>query len=432
MPTEISRHSDGSMTLSLTFTPGASMLESELNLQAALNEIGAQATGECLSRFDTDGSKIRIGAHHLTSKGPQAKTYQTPYGPARVERHVYQGSKGGRIFCPLDQDARIMRTATPLFAKQVSFKYANANAATVQTDFAQHGRTIARSYVGEVADDVAGVAGDKQWQWSYTVPGAAPGDRIETVSVGLDGTCGLFVEEGWRQVMVGTITLYDQDGERTSTIYVASAPESGRATFFARMEREVELVRARYPAARYVGVADGAHDLWPWLEERCPWRIVDFWHASEYLAGAAAGLRRTPAQRTQWLEQACHQLKHDRGAVRALREELEGALEELGAKSPHRAALARAISYFTNHAERMDYHLFRAMGFPIGSGVTEAGCKSIVKERLCGSGMKWTLEGAENTLTLRALTKSEGRWEEFWRKATRFGFAKINAPKRRR
>ncbi|GEM_PF-1594749 len=126
------------------------MLESELNLQAALNEAGAGATGECLLRFDTDGSKILIGSQKLTSKGLQPKTYQTPYGPARIARHVYQSAHGGAVFCPLDGNARIIRTATPLFAKQVSFKYANSNAATVVTDFQQHGREVARSYVGEV------------------------------------------------------------------------------------------------------------------------------------------------------------------------------------------------------------------------------------------------------------------------------------------
>jgi len=430
MATEIAHNSDGSMTLSVRFTPGASMMESELSLQGALNELGAEATAKCLEHFDTDGSKIEIGGHKLTSKGAQPKTYQTPYGPTRVHRHVYQGGKGGATFCPLERDARIMRTATPLFAKQVAFKYANSNAATVVTDFAQHGRDVSRSYVGEVADDVASVACDKQWQWSYSVPTAAAGERIETISVGVDGTCTLFVDDGWRQVMVGTIALYDGEGQRCVTIYVASAPESGRASFFAKMERELDAVRAAHPDARYVGVADGAHDLWPWLEARTTWQVLDFWHASEYLAAAAPGIRRGEARKAQWLEDACHHLKHESGAVDDLLAEFGEAREKLATTSPHIEALDRAISYFGNHRERMDYALYRAMRLPIGSGVTEAACKSVVKERLCGSGMKWTRGGAENTLTLRALTKSGGRWEQFWQKVTQFGFAKISAPKR--
>jgi hypothetical protein len=430
MASEVSCNSDGSMTLSMTFIPGASMLESELKLQSALNELGSSATGECLKRFDSDGSKIEIGGHKMTSKGPQPKTYQTPYGATRIERHVYQSGRGGAVFCPLDRDARIMRTATPLFAKQVAFKYANANAATVRVDFAQHGRKVSRSYIGEVADDVASVAGDKQWQWSYSVPTAVAGDRIKTISVGVDGTCSLFAGDGWRQVMVGTIAFFNEAGERCSTLYVASAPEAGRTTFFAKMERELELVRTVHPGARYAGVADGAHDLWTWLEGQCTWQVVDFWHASEYLAAAAPGMRRGKAQRAQWLEDACHRLKHESGAAAELIDEFEQARDKLSAKSTALEALERAISYFTNHEERMNYHLYLAMGLPIGSGVTEAACKSVVKERLCGSGMKWTMDGAENTLTLRALTKSADRWEQFWQKASLFGFAKISAPKR--
>jgi hypothetical protein len=430
MSTKIVPNSDGSMTLSVTFTPGPSMMESELSLQSALNQLRTEATGRCLEHFDTDGSKIVVGGHKMTSKGAQPKIYQTPYGPVSIDRHVYQGGRGGATFCPLEQNARIMRTATPLFAKQVAFKYANSNAATVVTDFYQHGREVSRSYVGEVADDVASVACDKQWQWSYAVPTAPAGERIKTISVGIDGTCTLFVDDGWRQLMVGTIAFYDGEGERCSTIYVASAPEAGRASFLAKMDREMKQVRATYTDARYVAVADGAHDLWPWLEGWSTWQVLDFWHASEYLAAVAPAFARGEVQKTQWLEDACHRLKHDIGAVEDLLAEFEEARGKLATGSPRIEALDRAISYFGNHRERMKYAFYRAMGLPIGSGVTEAACKSVVKERLCGSGMKWTRGGAENTLTLRALTKSAGRWEQFWQKATQFGFARISAPKR--
>jgi hypothetical protein len=62
----------------------------------------------------------------------------------------------------------------------------------------------------------------------------------------------------------------------------------------------------------------------------------------------------------------------------------------------------------------MNYALFRAMAFPIGSGVTEAACKTLVKQRLCGSGMKWTRSGAPAVLTLRAILLSTSRWTSLW------------------
>ena len=429
--TKTEHNADDSITVSLTFTPGASMYESELNLQSALNEAGALATGECLARFDTDGAKIVLGGRKLTSKGRVAKLYQSPYGEVHIERHVYQGAEGGAIYCPLEYAARIMRTATPLLAKQIAFKYANTNAGTAVADFAQHGRKMARSYIGEVASDVASVAEEKEGSWSYAVPSAPSGERVESVCIGIDGTCALFVGgEGWRQVMVGTISFYDGDGERIATTYVANTPEAGKGEFYAKMERELEGVRARYPGVRYPGVIDGAHDLWAWLEPHCSWAVVDFWHAGEYLAGAAPGMARGKRAQAAWLEGACHRLKHGQGAAAALLGEFRAARARLGGGARAAGGLDRAISYIGNHLPRMDYHTHRAMGLPIGSGVTEAACKSVVKERLCGSGMKWTMPGAADVLCLRAMTKSEGRWEEFWAKASRFGFSKITRPKR--
>jgi hypothetical protein len=407
------------------------MLESELNLQSAINEAGAAATGECLSRFDTDGGKIVLGGRKMTTKGRVPKIYQTPYGEVPVGRHVYQCSSGGAVYCPLERDARIMRTATPLFAKQVAFKYSNTNAGTAVTDFAQHGRVVTRSYIGEVASDVASVAVEKEGCWTYAVPGAPAGSRIKTVGIGVDGTCTLFVGDGWRQVMVGTISFYDEGGERLATTYVANAPEAGKGQFFGKMERELDAVRTRYPNARYAGVIDGAHDLWEWLEPRCTWGIVDFWHATEYLSAAAPAMARGAGRQAAWLEQACHRLKHEKGAAGALLDEFENVRAKLGDRARQAAALDRAISYIGNHLPRMDYHLHGLLGLPIGSGVTEAACKSVVKERLCGSGMKWGSQGAADVLELRAMVKSKGRWEEFWSKAARFGFSKITHPKRR-
>ena len=78
-----------------------------------------------------------------------------------------------------------------------------------------------------------------------------------------------------------------------------------------------------------------------------------------------------------------------------------------------REALNREVTFFRNNRFRMEYKRFRDNGLPIGSGVVEAACKSIVKCRLCRSGMRWTRRGGQTILTLRALVKSE-RWDAFW------------------
>jgi hypothetical protein len=69
----------------------------------------------------------------------------------------------------------------------------------------------------------------------------------------------------------------------------------------------------------------------------------------------------------------------------------------------------------------MDSPVFLADQLPIGSGVTEAACKSLVKQRLCASGMRWKTTGAKVVLSLRALTHTVGRWTRFWQKIDQFG-----------
>jgi hypothetical protein len=78
--------------------------------------------------------------------------------------------------------------------------------------------------------------------------------------------------------------------------------------------------------------------------------------------------------------------------------------------------LQAALTYFKKHNHMMDYAMHTEKNLPIGSGVTEAACKTLVKQRLCGSGMRWKDQGAKVILSLRALVQSKGRWQQFWDK----------------
>jgi hypothetical protein len=90
--------------------------------------------------------------------------------------------------------------------------------------------------------------------------------------------------------------------------------------------------------------------------------------------------------------------------------------------SPRHEGLHSAIHYFYDHHAQMDYPTALAQHWPIGSGVTEAACKTVVKQRLCRSGMRWTTRGAAVVLTLRALVLTPDRWRQFWEKLDQFGF----------
>ena len=69
----------------------------------------------------------------------------------------------------------------------------------------------------------------------------------------------------------------------------------------------------------------------------------------------------------------------------------------------------------------MDYPYHVKQQLPIGSGVTEAACKTLVKQRLCCSGMRWKNQGAGIVLTLRALVQTSARWMQFWKKINQYG-----------
>ena len=412
---------EDSVTLQVHIPLSRSLLDTEQAIQQALNEAGLLATTEALRQFDTDGSPLRIGQDRYTSKGQEPKGYQTPYGEAVVARHVYQTAQGGATFCPLERDARIILASTPRFAQLVSHKYAEMPGARVVADLqANHGRETSLNVVQRLADVVGGVAQAKEGLWHYATPELD--EPVRTIGIGLDGTCMLLVEDGYRQAMVGTVSLYDRQGERLHTIYVAATPEYGKETFQQRLGREIEHVRSLYPRAQLTAVADGTSDNWDYLSRYSDDGCVDFYHATGYLSGAAKaahpeGFR----QRQEWLEGRCHRLKHERGAAATLLGELEGlAGREL--RESAREDLEKAISYFRNQGGRMDYARRVRAKLPIGSGVTEAACKTLVKMRLCRSGARWREQGAAFVLSLRALSYTPGRWEQFWSKIDRYGF----------
>ena len=229
-------------------------------------------------------------------------------------------------------------------------------------------------------------------------------------------------QEGNRQVMVGTISLYDAQGERQHTLYVAATPEYGKATFHQRLSREIDHIVSLFPHAMRTGVADGSEDNWTYLEQYTKDNCVDFHHATGYLGGAARAVApRSFADRQRWLDQRCHDLKHKRGAAEEILAELE-ALPRKGLSEIAVEDLDKAISYFTNQKHRMKYAQRVAAHKPIGSGVTEAACKTIVKMRLCKTGAKWKEQGAAIVLSLRCLVYTPGRWEQFWAKVDRYGF----------
>ena len=78
--------------------------------------------------------------------------------------------------------------------------------------------------------------------------------------------------------MVGTISLYDKDGKRLHTIRLGATPEYGKDRFYKHFERELELIKERYPAKLVVGIADGAKSNWTYLKKHTDRQVRDFYH----------------------------------------------------------------------------------------------------------------------------------------------------------
>jgi hypothetical protein len=225
--------------------------------------------------------------------------------------------------------------------------------------------------------------------------------------------------------MVGNISLYDGDGERQHTLYFAAAPEYGKSAFKKRYEMEIQRLKRRYPDVLYLGLADGAKDNWAFLTPHTDRQLLDFYHVTEYIAKASYAVyskKKNNKERKQWISETCSALKHHPQAAQAIYEELE-ELDGSQFSEKVQEDLKATLTYFKNNIaeKRMDYATHVEENLPIGSGVTEAACKTLVKQRLCGSGMRWKKQGARIVLSLRALVQTTNRWQAFWDKINHFG-----------
>jgi hypothetical protein len=165
-----------------------------------------------------------------------------------------------------------------------------------------------------------------------------------------------------------------------------------------------------------IAVTDGGNGLEEALQRHLAEdlrTILDWYHAAQHLCDFAKELLpRDDESRQLWQEQAKSLLYEEGG------EKLLAYLQtvELPARASmeQREELRKLIGYFENNRHRTDYPSYRAKGWDIGSGPTEAGCK-IIGERLKGSGMRWVETGAATVAALRALYVSGSRlWDGFW------------------
>jgi hypothetical protein len=218
-----------------------------------------------------------------------------------------------------------------------------------------------------------------------------------------------------REVKLGCVftqTSWDQQGfairDPDSTTYtgaIETAEEFGQRLYAEACQRGWSRARKK------VVLGDGAEWIWNLADLHFPGaiQIVDLFHARQHLWDLARLLYPgEDAHQRQWILR--HQPKLDDGKI----EKLVGYLCSLETSSPELTATIRqAAAYFQRNTERMRYPEFRRQHLFVGSGVIEAGCKSVIGSRLKQSGMFWTVRGANAIIALRCCRLS-ARFEDYW------------------
>jgi hypothetical protein len=219
-----------------------------------------------------------------------------------------------------------------------------------------------------------------------------------------------------REVKLGCVftqTTWDKDGypirDPDSTTYtgaIESAEEFGRRIYAEAYGRGWSR------ALKKVVIGDGAEWIWNLVALHFPdaIQIVDLYHARQHLWEVARKLYpNEEGKQNAWMK--IHQKRLlDRGKI----EKLVGALRSIGSdNSEVTEKIGTEADYFERNAERMRYPKFRGQHLFVGSGVIEAGCKTVVAFRLKRSGMFWTVRGANAILALRCCHLN-GEFEDYW------------------
>lgn len=215
---------------------------------------------------------------------------------------------------------------------------------------------------------------------------------------------------------VFTQTKVDKEGrpirDPDSTTYVGAIETAEEFGF--RLYTEAWCRGWEWATIKVV-IGDGAVWIWNLAGQHFPGaiQIVDLYHARQHLWEIAAWLHpNDPAGKQSWMAPMKNLL--DEGKI----EPLVARLREIAAEhATEQQKLAEQIlteaEYFETNTDRMRYPEFRAKGFFVGSGVIEAGCKTVIGSRLKRSGMFWTVRGANDIIALRCC-RLNGRFEDFW------------------
>ena len=256
--------------------------------------------------------------------------------------------------------------------------------------------------------------------------GRSPGSRKPVLAVGRDGLMlPIRGQPSYREGATATVSVYDRRGQRLGTVYLGRMPEPGQETLSRQLTALITAVLRGWsgPLPRLAYITDGGYHqtqyyrrvLQRMSDPRHPGRrlkwawVIDYYHACEYVYKMSEALFQDADRAQSWAQKMCRWLKSKpRGVYRVLHS---------AAAIRHRRILVDAkrkqyrdaYTYLRKRMGFLDYGQYRRDHLPIGSGVTEAACKTVFTQRLKQSGMTWKLEGGQGIVDLRVVQLS-GLW----------------------
>jgi len=397
-------------------------------LERALNKVGCGRRAVAV--------RCRRCGRVMASVGVKYKTLRSILGRARFGRSLFVCPRCGNQCFPADEELGIEHTSFTPGAQRMMAKAASRSTfAEAAEDLALYAnlhvtpKTVERSAEGigrEIeqwmnALDTVLLREAREGQTPYPTNPASvlyiefDGTGVPIRRAELNGRKGKQPDGSarTREVKLGCVftqTAFDEEGhpirDPNSTTYVGAIESSD--AFGKRLFAEA-LRRGLYAHTQIVLVTDGAHYNKSIAELHFPnaLHIIDLYHAFQHLHQlvlllVGEKLRETLEQ--QWADLLDH------GNIEQL---VQRATEFLPRTGTTRAEALIQINYFKNNAKSMRYDAFRAKGFFVGSGVIEAGCKTVIGARLKASGMFWSLKGANAIIALRCCVCSR-RFEQFW------------------
>ena len=377
--------------------------------------------------LDKDGQPMH-------SIGVRQKTITTLLGEVTLRRSVFKNAKGTHTCIPLDESLGVNGTSfSPGVRRFMARAGSRSSFVDASEDLLIYSRlNVTPKQVQRVAEDVGRAVED--WtgrQASATaVSKQEKPAQIPILYVSFDGT-GVPVRKNelqgckgkgpdgkakTREVKLGCVftqSKTDEEGrpvrDDESTTYVGAIESS--ELFGLRIYQEA-LRRGCEQADKIVVLTDGARYNKTIASTHFPGavHIIDLYHAREHLQDLAKTLGLDDTQLLAWQDLL------DMGRVEDIVEQSNSRIADLSPSSAQADELRKGLNYFKENADLMRYAAFRLAGYFVGSGVVEAGCRTVIGERLKQSGMFWSVRGANAIIASRCCQFS-GRFEDFWEEA---------------